>query len=575
MPGISFIQQKQNINTKSIAATLQTALHLPNYTIQTLLDKPNQQLHFTAYPHYPHTLIDHPDYLIFLEGKVYNLNQTELKSSLIQLVGHYFEKAKNKFQTLEEWAMQQDGEYLLFAWHKKTAHWFCCNDPLGRLPLYYGQQKDRLVFSREIGLCQTWLACQETDSFQIALQLLFGYTLGQHSPYKNIYTLAPASVLYSNDTIFQVKNYYQWNFEANHTPSLTEAAQRTGDFLLTATQQRYQPNHQHLLGLSGGLDSRLVAGGLAHLKLPFKAVTMDNHAEIYKKELPLAGQLAQALAIKQNWELIRLAPPKEEDFQALWRLKKGLNYFGMAFILPLFHKFYPQYQQYWTGDGGDKLFPDIRPFRPLLNQKDLIHYILKYHAVLPLSIVAKLSQIPQKLLMVYLHEHLDNYPEKTLSTKYIRFQIMERAVKWLFEGEDRNRAYFWSVTPLYSLPLFQYAMQLSPDLKKNYQLFHALLDQINPVLSQIPNANWGFPMEEVQKRQQLLRQLQLRAYLPTKTIKRFLKPDLYQLQATNEQLLINKKMRLTQKEIAALIPQLKINATAKYHLWTILKMQQR
>lgn len=76
----------------------------------------------------------------------------------------------------------------------------------------------------------------------------------------------------------------------------------------------------------------------------------------------------------------------------------------------------------------------------------------------------------------------------------MHFLIYERGFKWLFEGEDRNRFYFWSVTPFYSIPFFNYAMNCSDNNKSHYALYREFLLKLSPSASMIDNARYRCPI---------------------------------------------------------------------------------
>ena len=72
---------------------------------------------------------------------------------------------------------------------------------------------------------------------------------------------------------------------------------------------------------------------------------------------------------------------------------------------------------------------------------------------------------------------------------------MERGIKWLFEGEDRNRFFFWSVAPYYGQFVFNYAMNVSDNLKSGHKLYNNFLANLSPELLKIKNALWNVPAD--------------------------------------------------------------------------------
>jgi asparagine synthase (glutamine-hydrolysing) len=86
------------------------------------------------------------------------------------------------------------------------------------------------------------------------------------------------------------------------------------------------------------------------------------------------------------------------------------------------------------------------------------------------------------------------YPEADAQHKYIHFMIYERAMRWLFEGENHNRCYFWSVTPFYALDFFRAAMSARNDLKRGHRLYAAFLTHLDAGLAAINDAKRGRPV---------------------------------------------------------------------------------
>ena len=200
------------------------------------------------------------------------------------------------------------------------------------------------------------------------------------------------------------------------------------------------------------------------------------------------------------------------------QLKQGLNYAGMSFLLPFLEYFAQQNRPMITGDGGDKLLADLRPLIHLRNHKQLLNYLLRQHSRLKLETAAKWSGISVKTLKDYLLAHLGSYKE-TPDQAYSQFLFRERARKWLFEGEDRNRAFCWTTTPFYSLPFARQALDVKMSDKAYGKLFLQLFQQLPGRLEQIVNPNWQQPLDrqkairQLYQRQQIKQRLTMLPYL--------------------------------------------------------------
>src|SRR5262249_44265874 len=151
------------------------------------------------------------------------------------------------------------------------------------------------------------------------------------------------------------------------------------------------------------------------------------------------------------------------DAQRLLALKSGANYLGMSRILPYLTAVRARHGTavtYFTGDQGDRIMGDITPVATLRDERELAEYVLRKDAILPPEQVAAMTEVPHAALVDAVQARLAAYPERTLAARYVHFLFYERAVRWLFEGEDRNRCFFWHVTPFYAPRVFETAMRV-------------------------------------------------------------------------------------------------------------------
>jgi len=247
-----------------------------------------------------------------------------------------------------------------------------------------------------------------------------------------------------------------------------------------------------LLSLSGGLDSRAILSAFDNLKLPIKCATYSDADHLVEKDVEVAKQLAGIY--NSELEIVELQKSKGKDVLELLQIKMGMNYLGMSFILPFFKKINKNNLSCFTGDGGDKVLPDLRPNKNISGINNLIKYIISQNKIFSLNDVVKILHIDKNEILEELRKILKSYPEKSMKQKYVHFLISERTMKWLFEGEDRNRNFFWSVSPYYSYKFFDYAMNCPDEMKKDYKLFRLFLERLSPEMAAVNNANWDIPV---------------------------------------------------------------------------------
>jgi asparagine synthase (glutamine-hydrolysing) len=77
------------------------------------------------------------------------------------------------------------------------------------------------------------------------------------------------------------------------------------------------------------------------------------------------------------------------------------------------------------------------------------------------------------------------------------FFCLEMVTKMYNEGEDRNRHFFWSVSPFYSPDFFSYAMSCADRDKKGCRLYQEFLAKFHPAVSRVDYADWQAPLSSL------------------------------------------------------------------------------
>jgi asparagine synthase (glutamine-hydrolysing) len=235
-------------------------------------------------------------------------------------------------------------------------------------------------------------------------------------------------------------------------------------------------------------------------------------------------ELANVFAL--DWTASSLAPPLGKDILHLLRRKNGLNNLGMSFILPFFNLVRQKFGsniQYWTGDGGDKLLPDLTPAMAFKNTDELVHHVVSTNYEFSLESVVALTGIAKHDILDEIHQIFLQYPENILQQKYVHFLIFERAFKRLFEGEDRNRCYFWSISPFYSIDFFRYAMECPDEQKAKYVLYRNFLTKLSPHAAKIKSTHWGMPITSQRYQMWLFARATIVSKIP-RSLRKALKP---------------------------------------------------
>lgn len=502
MPGLSFIydfDERVNEYDDYIHQSLNNLLHTNDFKKEILVKNNFYQLAFTGYNSYPKHLFENENYLFLVEGKIYNLNLPQIEKQLINYAAELFSfdgKSKDK---IADWLRQLDGDFLICAVNKKTKSLVFFNDALGRLPFYTYREGSRVFVTRELRFISNLSEEKDFDKYAIAECLLFGYPLGEKTFYKNIKRVPPASIINLNlkDKTFEINSVIEFDLSKKFSngKNLNEFSDELVRLFLQSCKDRITNNSTNVLSLSGGLDSRAIAGALLKINAKFTAATYRGYKEFADKDAQLAKEVAALLKI--DWKLFDINTPEGKDHIELLKNKNGMNTLASTFLLSFYkglRDYYGSDMIYITGDGGDKVFPDHRPALNISSLESLVDYTISNKHYFTLKKVSSLLDIEEEKIKEDIISHFAGYPEKEMADKYVKFLIAERGIKWLFEAEDRNRFYFWSLTPFYSVPFFFYAMGIPDKYKAGHKLYGEFLNKLLPGMQNIKNALWNVPV---------------------------------------------------------------------------------
>jgi asparagine synthase (glutamine-hydrolysing) len=502
---------------------LESSFHNENYKQEILLREPHYLLASSRYSEYPIKIFeDISDFWICIEGKIYCKDDFVIKDELENLLNYVFTtysfnatedkscppKPAENNEKLVNWLLKTDGEFILYALNKKTKDFAIMNDALGRLPFYYHNNGHLgLIISRELQFTSQFIQSANDSKFDrmaIAQYLLFGYPLGKRTLLANVSRVQPGSLLRICDSNkqFNIDSLHPFNFDSrkNAGHDIKKDAATLVSLFSEACKCRANVNEnkkKNIVSLSGGLDSRCVILAINNNNIPCSAVTYVTRGWTpvlgSRSEVQVAEQLANMLGIEwQNYDFIE---PKARDLLNLLTIKQGSTYLGYGSVIPFLEKLKVTHHgfdvTFFTGAGRETVIPDYLHSKKYKNLDQLVSHIIERRGNFPLSDIAAITQIKENELIDEIKNTLSTYPEKNLNRKYFHFLTYETAFKGIFEIEDKDRYYFWGVSPFYSIPFFDYAVSCDSISKPNQALYREILFQLSPLAASIDKADYG------------------------------------------------------------------------------------
>lgn len=514
MPGISlkYVLHKEGIEEdggaiyEKFLKALNSSLYNDHYKIEILLGEAPHLLGCTRYPEYPVRIFENRAFWICLEGKIYDKEYQVIDNEISELMSLIFSNKLTSDEDKEiivDWLLQTDGEFIIYALNKNTKDFVIMNDVLGRLPLYYYHKHEiEFIVSRELPFISL-LIQDDTDNgnkfdrMGLAQYLLIGNTLGKRTLVRNIYRLEPATIVtIRNNSEIKIDNIYRLNFENKKYANLSieKNAEQLVSLFSKACKNRAEYNGKNIILLSGGFDSRAVLASFHKNKIPgFGATLLDpgwTPVVGSTSEAEVAAQLAKSLNFE--WENYEFISPRAQDLLKLLKIKNGFLYLAFSHLLPfldlLKHEHGSSANRIFTGHGGEIVRAD--PFRKQINGMDSLVRTIMY-GNFSLRDVASMVNLEESEIVDEIGSMLSSYPERNLNKKFMHFIYSELAPKIAFETEDIYRLYFWTTTPFFSFPFFNYAMKCSDENKSEDALYRKFLVMLSPSAAAISTSNWG------------------------------------------------------------------------------------
>ena len=393
---------------------------------------------------------------------------------------------------IREW----EGEFVALVYLKRVPRLLVLGDPMGRLPLYAVERPGGLTLSRDQRFLVEIEDGVEADRLGIAQLLLFGFPIGHRTLARGVDRLRAGSTLCADrEGVRLVAG--SWEPEQLESKSEAASAQRLTaelvDRFVHACRIRAAACDPPLVSLSGGLDSRAVAAGLARAGCPFECYTFVDAAGVHGREV--AAAQAIALALGAPWRQVDAPAPTGRSLQRVLEMKLGLNSLAMGYSVAVFETLREVFGagvSFWSGDGGDKMMPDHRPG---LGRGDVVRYLVEHRPVWPTAMITRLTGVTERQLRDSVAEVVGGYPERSGDLRFVRFGLAERGARWVYEGEDSNRHYFWTVAPFFDRGFARAALAVPDGQKSGHQLYCSFMRALNPAMVAIPDANLGLRMD--------------------------------------------------------------------------------
>jgi len=499
MPGINLLcdfEQRALITKSLYLETLNEITCDVDYSSEIFQENDNLILSYTKYQRYPVNSFENDRFKIILEGRIYNKQGSELEEHLFAIADLALKEGGYCKQEIAEWLLGSDGEFNVFIIDKTSGNIRIINDVLGRLPIYYFISDNQFILSRHQGFVTAVSQQRQCDRLGLAELLLFNHCMGKRTLVEGVCCLSPASVVsidFKNRKT-DIETVYEFDFEQMKQ----DGASSAGDIekLISLFSEglkdraKISDGQTNVLSLSGGLDSRLVAGLFDYCKIPFSAMTYIDPQERLAKEAQVSGMVAQL--VKTERKTVEISKLKGVGILRMLKLKSGICPISKGFIFD----YYSSIKQMlgdgtvlFGGNGGNNLLEDTRPVKTINCIEDFADHKQRKEGLFSYEEVALLTGVSRDEIIHEIRDLTDSYPERTWQQKWVHLYFYCRTFRRWNDGEDRNRSFSWATSPFWSVNFFRYIMSWPDRDKQHHRIHQRLLSSICPALDNVVNAN--------------------------------------------------------------------------------------
>ena len=426
--------------------------------------------------------------LLVVDGKVYD-------RSLESLVSEVSTCCRIGPATLDKFLFDLDGEFFVYLidLNSNTLHIY--GDHLNRLPLYYGRRGMQWMVSRDIYHLQSFIS-SEIDRLNLAEYLVLNYNLENRTLFSNIYSLQIDEYLRVNLSrgeieVLQRRFSYPAPIESTTKRITPEFIDRMADSFIQSCERR--SGSKSVLSLSGGMDSRSVAAGLRRAGVTFVAATFEDEDGTATNDVLIAEEIAKLLNV--DWTKIELKNESfSKDVSRAVRFKLGIQPSRLYFLYQYCEKIRDVYGEnitFFTGDGGDKVFPDLTSGISFNDNQKLLNHILNEHCEFSPRQASLLVGVSEFDLRDQFRRAIERLPGNNSKLKYEQFILRGRMKRYIFEGEDRNRSFYWSTTPFLSKSFYSLMMSIDRELKADEGLYSLFIARLDPAIGLIRSEKYS------------------------------------------------------------------------------------
>jgi len=427
------------------------------------------------------------DYFVLIDGYICPDEQT--------IEPHPIYVIKNWLLYGKEFIKNLNGEYNICIYNRIKKSCIIFNDRFASRNLFISKKNNKLYFGSEIKSILVHLnKAPEICNEGLLEFFAFSHNLKNNTIFNGITAITPASIIEITNNSFQLNNYWQLNFKYEDFNKKT-APEEMASALYKAAKKRYTGKKKIGLGLSGGLDSRVIAVTIPKDVRPIFARTYGSKDSI---EVKVASDLARVLEFNHY-----IHTPKEVLFSSflypsVWRTECSVHFTGLKSIVEHYN-LKDQVLYNLGGQFGDVLTgKQLRPFMFFKYKKeDFINRIFEHYTSYTYKNINKLKQVfEDNFFKNSIARLIENFKKSFLEIEaennadlYDIWDLKNRQARFTFSSGRVDNYIFQKIKLFTDYYYVDTALKVPPIHRFGQNLYKKMIATQFPEISFIPNAN--------------------------------------------------------------------------------------
>jgi len=298
-----YLSKKNKIETDFLKNRVNTYSMLNNYSegyenivIETKFGHIIQK-YGKNYPLQNRPCKDEDDNLLLILGFLFKTDSISTNKKLLELC------VQKSTKVIED----SEGEFvsIFVCGHSGEIH--IINDRFASRPFYILHCIDGIYFSSNLHfLLYLKQDRNEVDILGWLQIFAYGHTIGSRTTFRDIKRIPPASHLTISPNNIEQKQYWHLEYAPEHDLNLVKYCEQVFDAFKAGAESRTRLVGKGIVPLSGGLDSRLVAGAIPN-GADFETLTFVNSTETSKTpDVIAAAEVSRILGFEHHVERLDL-----------------------------------------------------------------------------------------------------------------------------------------------------------------------------------------------------------------------------------------------------------------------------